>query len=141
MDDQQVPHGFLPHFRRSGLTDPWEPIFSRRTDEAVVLALRAGRAHVNSRGFVHGGLISALADNALGLSCAVRSGADAGLVTISLSVDFISTAKLGQWLEFDTQFSKVCSTLCFASGFVTADGAICARASATFRMLARKVEA
>jgi uncharacterized protein (TIGR00369 family) len=137
-----VPAGFEPHTRKSGLTDPWEPIYARRTDEALILALRAGPAHVNSRGFVHGGLISALADNAMGLSCGVARAAGASepafgsLVTVSLAVDFVSTARVGQWLEFRTTYVKPGGTICFAQAFVTADDAICARANATFRVLA-----
>jgi acyl-coenzyme A thioesterase PaaI-like protein len=64
-----VPEGFERHTRRSGLTEPWEPIYARRSTDGVSLAIRAGAAHANSRGFVHGGLITALADNAMGLSC------------------------------------------------------------------------
>ena len=39
-----VPEGFTPHWRKSGLTDPWEPLYSRRTAEAVYIGLRAGPA-------------------------------------------------------------------------------------------------
>src|SRR5215469_14526814 len=67
--DLAPPLGFEPHDRKSPLTDPWEPLYSRKTARAVVLGLRAGPQHTNSRGFVHGGLIGALADNAMGLSC------------------------------------------------------------------------
>lgn len=130
-----VPAGFAPHSRKSPLTDPWEPLYSRIADETVVLALRAGPAHTNSRGFVHGGLISALADNAMGLSCARRLGDVASLVTVNLNVDFLGSALTGQWLEFDTVFVRPGSTLCFAQAFVTADGQPCARANAVFRVV------
>jgi acyl-coenzyme A thioesterase PaaI-like protein len=129
------PPGFAPHDRKSPLTDPWEPLYSRKAGDAVVLGLRAGPAHTNSRGFVHGGLISALADNAMGLSCARKLGTAGGLVTVSLSVDFLAAALTGQWLEFDTVFVKPGSTLCFTQAFVTADGQPCARADAVFRVL------
>ena len=128
------PPGFAPHDRKSPLTDPWEPLYSRKADDAVVLGLRAGRAHTNSRGFVHGGLIASLADNAMGLSCARRLGGVAGLVTVNLTVDFLGSAFDGQWLEFDTVFVKPGSTLCFAQAFVTADGQPCARTNAVFRV-------
>ena len=65
--DAPVPAGFERHFRRSPLTDPWEPLYSCRTPDAVVIGLRLAGAHTNSRGFAHGGLIGALADNAMGL--------------------------------------------------------------------------
>ena len=133
------PVGFLPHDRKSPLTDPWEPLFSRKAEGAVVLGLRAGRAHTNSRGFVHGGLISALADNAMGLSCARRLNHTGGLVTVNLNVDFLGSALEGQWLEFDTVYVKPGRTLCFAQAFVTADGQPCARANAVFRVVGRDV--
>jgi uncharacterized protein (TIGR00369 family) len=132
-----APAGFARHDRRSPLTDPWEPLYSRTSGETVVLGLRAGPAHCNSRGFVHGGLITALADNAMGLTCARRLGEAASLVTVNLSVDFLGSAFSGQWLEFDTVFVKPGSTLCFAQAFVTADGQPCARANAVFRVVRR----
>jgi uncharacterized protein (TIGR00369 family) len=135
LQTQNPPQGFLPHDRKSPLTDPWEPLFSRKVEGAVILGLRAGRAHANSRGFVHGGLISALADNAMGLSCARRLNHAGGLVTVNLNVDFLASAFEGQWLEFDTVFVKPGRTLCFAQAFVAADGQPCARASAVFRVM------
>jgi len=128
------PPGFTPHMRKSPLTAPWEPIFARETQSAFVLGLYLREAHTNSRGFAHGGLIGALADNAMGLSCGLRLGG-ARLVTVSLSVDYLGRAQIGQWLEFDTVFVKPGGTLCFAQAFVTADGQPCARADAVFRVL------
>ena len=130
-----LPEGFAPHARKSPLTDPWEPIHAKVTAEAFILALRAGPQHTNSRGFVHGGLISALADNAMGLSCGQAIGGGARLLTVSLSVDFVGVAAVGQWLAVETAFVRPGKTLAFAQAFVTADGAICARANATFRVV------
>ena len=130
-----VPEGFAPHFRKSPLTDPWEPLYSGTTEEAVIIGLRAGEAHTNSRGLVHGGLISALADNAMGLSAGLGLNAAGGLVTVSLAIDFLGVAKPGQWLEFTTAYAKRGKTLCFAQLFVTADGETVARANATFRVI------
>lgn len=127
--------GFMPHDRKSPLTDPWEPLYSRVDNDKVVLGLHAADAHANSRGFVHGGLISALADNAMGLSCARVLGGASRLVTVSLALDFLRPASKGQWLEFDTTFVKPGGTLCFAQAFVTADGAPCARANGVFRVV------
>lgn len=127
------PAGFAAHDRKSPLTTPWEPLFCRKTEGAVILGLFAGAPHTNSRGLVHGGLISALADNAMGLSCGHRLGGTSGLVTVNLSLDFLAPAHIGQWLEFETVFVKTGGTLCFAQAFVTADGEPCARANAVFR--------
>ncbi len=126
------PEGFAPHFRKSPLTDPWEPLFSRIDEGAVVIGLRAGEQHCNSRGLVHGGLISALADNALGLSCAKQHDPQVGLVTLSLNLEFLKAARAGQWLEFVTSYTKIGRRVDFAQGHVTADGERCALVSASF---------
>jgi uncharacterized protein (TIGR00369 family) len=135
MSEPHVPAGFARHFRKSPLTDPWEPLYSRCTQTAVILGFRAAENHTNSRGFVHGGLLAALADNAMGLSCAAALGGEARLVTISLGIDFLGVAHIGQWIEIDTSFTRGGATISFAQAFVTADGKICARANATFRVL------
>jgi uncharacterized protein (TIGR00369 family) len=135
---QTVPEGFKPHDRKSPLTDPWEPLFARKIDDRIVLALTVGAPHTNSRGFLHGGLIAALADNAMGLSCGqvMRQGGlnPDWLVTVSLAVDYMGKAALGDWLEFDTDFVRAGRTLCFAGAAITANGAPIARAHATFRV-------
>jgi acyl-coenzyme A thioesterase PaaI-like protein len=133
-----IPAGFERHFRRSGLTDPWEPLYSKRTETALHIGILAAAPHTNSRGFVHGGLISALADNAMGLSCGMTRGMPPGsLVTVGLSVDFVSTARQGQWVEIVPTVIRAGGSLCFASALITADGEVCARANATFKVAAR----
>ncbi|MGO4812676.1 PaaI family thioesterase [Cupriavidus sp. 2MCAB6] len=96
---------------------------------------RPASRRANARGFAHGGLITALADNAMGLSCGMQFAEPRSLVTVNLSIDFLSVARIGQWLLFETSFTKVGGTLCFAQAFVTADGVACARANATFRAM------
>jgi uncharacterized protein (TIGR00369 family) len=130
-----IPEGFERHYRQSPVTDPWEPLYSRKTEDAVILGLMAQAAHTNSRGFVHGGLISALADNAMGLSCSHRLGGEASLVTVNLTLDFLGSAQVGQWLEFTTAFVKTGGTLSFAQAFVAADGEPCARANGVFKVM------
>lgn len=130
----EIPLGFRRHDRSSPVTRAWEPIYAQSRERAVVLAIRASEAHTNARGLVHGGLISALADNAMGLSCARQLASVGGLLTLSLSVDFVSVARVGQWVTFETDFTKIGGTVCFAQAFVKADGAVCARASASFRV-------
>ena len=126
------PAGFTRHYRQSPVTDPWEPLYSRKGEGAVSIGLQAAPAHANSRGFVHGGLISALADNAMGLSCAETLGDVSGLVTVNLTVDFLGSANLGQWVEITPKVNRAGGRLCFAEALVTADGEPCAKAHATF---------
>jgi uncharacterized protein (TIGR00369 family) len=138
MTAADIPEGFDRHFRQSPLTDPWEPLYSKRTDKAVIIGLRLARPHTNGRGLIHGGLIAALADNAMGYSCAHRMGGTSSLVTIGLAVDFIDTAQVGQWIAIETDVIKTGSTICFAQSLIKADDAVIARANATFRLVPKK---
>jgi acyl-coenzyme A thioesterase PaaI-like protein len=55
-----------------------------------------------------------------------------------MSIDFISSAQIGQWLVFESEVIKTGGTLCFAQCRVTADGAVIARASGTFRVVKKE---
>jgi uncharacterized protein (TIGR00369 family) len=133
-----IPAGFTRHTRSSPLTAPWEPLYALTTADAVMIGLRIAEPHTNSRGIAHGGLITALADNAMGLSCGLKLGGGARLLTASLSIDFIGPARIGQWLQVEPEIVKIGGTLCVAQCFVTADGTRCARASATFSVVKAK---
>jgi uncharacterized protein (TIGR00369 family) len=138
MTATDIPEGFEPHFRKSPFTDPWEPLYSKRTVQAVVIGVRLAKPHTNARGLVHGGLIASLADNAMGYSCAQQMGEGFSLVTIGLAVDFTGSAQLGQWLAVESEVIRTGSTICFAQSLVRADDAVIARANATFRVVPKK---
>ena len=117
----------MPYMAMSqGLDDLQQPTLTTNGEDEV------------SRGLLHGGLIAALADNAMGLSCGqalVRDGlASTGLVTVSLGVDYLGKAQIGDWLAVDTEFVRTGRNLCFAGARVTANGEPIARAHATFRV-------
>jgi uncharacterized protein (TIGR00369 family) len=134
----EIPAGFEPHFRKSPFSDPWEPLYSKRTDKAVSMGLRLGKAHTNARGFIHGGLIASLADNAMGYSCAQATAWTTSFVTVSLAVDYVGSAQIGQWLAVECDVIRTGSTLCFAQSLIKADGVVIARANGTFRVVPKK---
>src|ERR1700681_406 len=115
-----IPAGFERHFRQSPLTDPWEPLYSKLTDHAVIIGLRLAKPHTNGRGLIHGGLIAALSDAAMGYSCAHVMGGVSSLVTIGLAVDFVGSAEVGQWLAIESDVIKTGSTICFAQCLIKA---------------------
>ena len=103
----------------------------------MVIGLEVRRVHCNSRGLVHGGLISALADNAMGcsISASLATAGDSNgtnMLTVSLQVDFLGLASIAQWLEFDTVFVRTGRTLQFANCMVRTDPEVIAKASATY---------
>ena len=136
-----IPAGFEPHFRNSPVTDAWAPLYAKKTDKAVIIGLRLAKPHTNGRGLIHGGLIAALSDNAMGYSCAQATGWTTSFVTISLAVDFIGTAKIGQWLAIESDVIKTGNTICFAQCMIKADDVTIARANGTFRVVPKPASA
>lgn len=140
MDDSPpVPEGYQPHSRSSPLTEPWEPLYARQTEGTVQLAVALRRVHCNSRGLAHGGLIAALADNAMGLSAVTTARAarpdQAGAVTVNLSLDFIDSARPGEWLEVIPRVLKCGQSLAFVECRVQCGDRVVARGNATFRLV------
>ena len=136
MTATDIPEGFEPHFRKSPFTDPWEPLYSKKTDKSV--SMRLARPHTNSRGLIHGGLIASLADNSMGYSCGQAMDWTTSFVTVSLAVDYIGSAQIGQWLAVECEVIKTGSTLCFAQSLIKADNVVIARANGTFRVVPKK---
>lgn len=139
-EGRPVPEGFTLHTRSSPLTKPWEPLYASAADGVVRIGFFVSEAHCNGRGFLHGGLISALADNAMGLSV-MESGRRAGRdglsgVTLNLSTDFVHRGEQGSWVEVRPTVHNVGRTVGVADCLVVAAGdRLLARASATFRIL------
>ncbi len=141
MNALAIPPGFTRNPRKSPLTDPWEPIYWKQTEDAIVIGLRLDTPHTNARGLIHGGLIAALADKAMGHSCGYKLGPAFSLVTVNLSVDYIGSAKIGQWLAVESEVLKSGRTICFVQSIITADDEPIARANATFRVVPRSQSA
>lgn len=132
-----IPAGFEPHNRKSPVTTPWEPLFACQNEDTLDLGFHLTEAHCNSRGGLHGGVIAALADNAMGLSYGIvrrKAYGDApGAVTVSLSVDYIAAASVGQWVSICPHVLRAGKQMGFVEAIILADDKIIARASATFR--------
>jgi uncharacterized protein (TIGR00369 family) len=130
------PAGFALHARSSPATKPWEPIYASAEGGVFRLAVHIADAHCNSRGGLHGGVIATLADNAMGLTLSLaHGGASGGIVTTTLSVDYVGAAKIGQWLTITPRLVKSGRRSGVVDALITADGETVARANASFRIL------
>ncbi|MGB3504548.1 MAG: thioesterase, partial [Xanthobacteraceae bacterium] len=52
MNALAIPPGFTRNPRKSPLTDPWEPIYWKQTEDAIVIGLRLDTPHTNARGLI-----------------------------------------------------------------------------------------
>ena len=138
-----IPSDFSPHFRKSPVTDPWEPLYSRRRPDGVDLFVEVRSALCNARGFLHGGVLASFCDNFMGLSLGiVINDARANIVTVNLAVDYLGSAGIGDALRVEPRVIRAGSRLGFCDAMVTSGDKLIARANATFSIrLANKQSA
>lgn len=101
--------------------------------EPVRVGLAVQAHQCNRLGFCHGGLLSTFLDIALGV-CAIKiCGHDWGGPTISLSIDFLQSAPIGDWIESRVCLEHTTRSLIFVTGAIVGSPGRIARASAVFK--------
>lgn len=119
--DADPPEGFHPIGDRGGFDMLIGPFFGKMEPAGMVLAFRCTEKHINGRGVCHGGMIASVADQAV---YAVRVDAglvDHGLVTVSLTTEFLSPVEVGSWVEVRTRSNKHGRQMHFAQMVGTVD--------------------
>ena len=124
--------GFTPYDRSSPFFDLIGPLLSRRGDAGSEFALEIDERHVNDRGFAHAGVLSSVADVALGYATAFSQDPPVPVVTTSLTIDFAGRATPGDTLVATVDVQKVGRRMAFANCYLSVEGRRIARASAVF---------
>lgn len=127
-----VPAGFAPIFRVSPITELLGPVYYKGSGYELSLGLRAQSKHANLRGSVHGGVLAAIADMALGYTLAFSEDPPMGLVTANLSIDYAGSAKIGDWMETRTDVQRKGGRLAFANCYISVGDQRIVRASGVF---------
>lgn len=132
MSVADLPPGFEPLFRSSPFLDATGPYFYKPLDQGFVVGLRIAEKHTNVQGTAHGGLLATLADIALGYVTAMSQQPPLRMTTTSLGLDYVGSAKLGDWLEAHVSVIKVGSRLAFANAMLMVGSTPVASARASF---------
>lgn len=127
-----LPDGFGPIFRTSPFLETAGPFYSRLIDKELIIGLRVLDKHINGRGTVHAGVLTTMADVAIGYATAFSQEPPARLVTVSLNTDFVGSAVVGDWLEARTDVQRVGSAVAFANAFIYKGTERIVRVSAVF---------
>lgn len=129
---------FVPLFRTSPFLENNGPFYQKKEGDELIVGLRVLEKHVNGRGYAHAGILMTLADIAIGYSAAFSEEPPLNLVTISLNNDFMSSAKLGDWLEARVVISKKGRTLLYASATVLKNDVKVLRSNAIYSIVSPK---
>jgi uncharacterized protein (TIGR00369 family) len=92
------PTGFVSYQRPSAYLDLIGPLYEAAEDPSTVRLLIDGR-HTNSRGFLHAGVLSAVADTIMGHTAGRGWPPGTRGVTASMTIDFTGSAAVGDWVQ------------------------------------------
>ena len=90
------PPGFRQLTESIGFSAANGPWFERIEKHRVIRAFKPGPQHANALGIVHGGMLAAFLDSAMGT--AVWHALERRAVTLRLSLDYIGPGRIGDWL-------------------------------------------
>jgi uncharacterized protein (TIGR00369 family) len=127
-----LPEGWIPFQRSSPFVNLLGGLSVKESGGLPLIGLRVEERHLNTRGLPHGGLLVTLADSAMGIVIPRAQVPPRPVLTVSLSVDFTSAARLGDWLEAHVRIESAGSRLAFASCRVEVEGRLVLRASGVF---------
>jgi uncharacterized protein (TIGR00369 family) len=133
-----IPEGFRrldaggPYFRQMG------PVYTRQSDAGTaIVALRVAPNHLNIQGISHGGMLTTLADSALGMNLSMARGRRGAQVTVSMTADFLSGAREGEWLEAHVVITRIGKRLAYANCDLKVGDRQVLRSSAVFALVER----
>ncbi len=115
----------------SGYGIAFGPVYLNRSQRKLGFAVEP--RHLNPFGVCHGGAMATFADLQI---IAVNDGprVKPGFSpTVSMSVDYLSPARLGDWVEAAVTLAKATRTLIFTQALITANGEPVARTTALYR--------
>lgn len=119
------------------------PFFARLSSSAEVgvsplrLGFRVMPKHANPGGFCHGGMLMTAMDLALG-QAVLHVAPDPGFTpTVTMGHDFLSAAKVGDWLESRVDLVHTTRRSGFANGVLIGPSGPVLRSNALFRLSAR----
>ena len=129
---EDVPEGFERLPEGLGYTDSLQPSYRRVTSEMVSFGLLVSLQHSNTMGICHGGVLMTLADITAATGANVARGVTAGSPTVHLSIDYISSARQGEWIQADAEQVSIKRRFGFCSGVINNSRGVVARFSGTF---------
>lgn len=134
-----LPDGYQPMSRSSNFNTLCGPYFEKVEHGVHIgMGVRIEEKHMNQRDITHGGMLMALADNAMGDALARAYDYKSGLVTVSMNSDFLKPAAIGDWVEARPVVHRKGKTLAFAECPLYVNDTLIFRANGVFAVVERR---
>jgi len=133
--ERAAPEGYREHALQMGYADLIGPLYRRIVDQQEWLGLRVEQRHRNRGAMAHGGLVASLADILIGRAAVKAREPRRGCLSVSLSLEYLSPAPLGCWLDGYATIDRAGGSLAVVSCRLFADGEPAAQARGVLKYL------
>ncbi len=111
-----VPSGYVQFPTPEGFQATVGPFYSKRHDDGTItFGFPAEKRHANPNGVIHGGMLVTFIDHVLGFYV-WRAIGDNKCATISLNCDFLSSARVGDWVQARGEITRQTRSVVFCRG-------------------------
>ena len=132
------PEGFVLEHGRGPYSTHNGPYYTAKPAVGAAKAFFVLPRHCNSLGIVHGGMLTSFLDGLL--AAAVGRASRTAVVTIHLSVDFLSMARRGEWVMGESRVNRLTGGIAFAEGRLFVGEKDVARGTGVFKLMHRRSE-
>jgi acyl-coenzyme A thioesterase PaaI-like protein len=129
-----IPEGFEVFSEDNSFHDSIAPIYFRIIDSGPEIGALVEQKHCNPVDFMHGGVMMSILDIAFSTAVSVSLGKFTSTPTISLNFDFITGAKVSDWVVAKVDTVTLKRTVDFVSGSIEGPRGSVARASGCFKI-------
>jgi uncharacterized protein (TIGR00369 family) len=101
----------------------------------VLIGFRVEPRHTNPVGVCHGGMLASMADMMAAICVPYQTSLPRHFFpTISLQMDFLAPARLGDWVQAETEILHTTRNLVFTQALIRADEELVLRVSAVYKV-------
>ena len=131
-----IPQGFVPSKFTNGFLDHTGPYYLKKDKQGrTTVGMRVANNHINYINVAHGGVLTTLADVALSLQVHVSEKPNLPISTVSLTTNFLSGAKLGDWIEGVGTIDRIGGKLAYVHGSIWSGEKTLMTMSAVFNII------
>jgi acyl-coenzyme A thioesterase PaaI-like protein len=132
----EVPEGYAVLDWRRGFGRQIGPLYRRQRERGYTMGFRVEEHHTNGMLNAHGGMLMSFADMAWGYIVSVETSSY--WVTVRLTLDFLSSAHLGDWVEAEGEVLSTEDSLYIVRGKIWSGERLLITGAGVFKPIKRR---
>ncbi len=130
-----IPEDFQPASFTTGFLDVAGPYYTRKESDHIAVGILISENHINGIEVAHGGVLTTLADVALSYQLFVSEKPRLPIATVNLNTNFLSGAKLGEWVVAHAHIDRKGGRTAYCHGEIVSGDRVLMTMTGVFALL------